>query len=111
MLYAVSVDSALKKAENESLKDKLSLVIHQFLTHRQIGESEAYFKILPHLHMKSSNIDTTSIPTGFKQNRCGFLKELTKEEAMKTKSVIFLAATEMLIMSETSDMMRHVLDR
>ena len=82
------IKEALKKAGNESLQAKLSLVIHQFLTHRQIGESEAFFKIFPHLHMKSSNIETVFLPNGFKVNRSGFLKELTKEEAKHCKHVI-----------------------
>ena len=82
------IKEALKKARNESLQTKLSLVIHQFLTHRQIGESEAFFKILPHLQMKSSNIETVFVPTGFKMNRSGFLKELTKEEAKTCSNVI-----------------------
>ena len=50
------IKEALKQAGNESLRTKLSLVSHTFLTHRQIGKSEAYFRILPHLHMKESNI-------------------------------------------------------
>ena len=82
------IKEALKKSGNESLQAKLSLVIHQFLTHRQIGESEAFFKIFPHLQMKSSNIEAVFLQTGFKANRSGFLKELTKEEAHQGKNVI-----------------------
>ena len=50
------IKEALKNAENENLRSKLSLVAHKFLTHRQIGKCEAYFRILPHLLMKDSNI-------------------------------------------------------
>ena len=82
------IRDALKKAGNESLQSKLSIVIHTFLTHRQIGESEAFFKIFPHLHMKSSNIDTVFVPTGFKCNRSSFLKQLTEGEAKTCKNVI-----------------------
>ena len=41
------IREALRQAGNESLQAKLSLVIHTFLTHRQIGESEGFFKIFP----------------------------------------------------------------
>ena len=82
------IKEALKKAGNESLQAKLALVIHQFLTHRQIGESEAFFKLFPHLHMKYSNIETVFVPTGFKSNRSGFLRQLTKDEAKHCKNVI-----------------------
>ena len=82
------IKEALKKAQNDSLQNKLSLVIHTFLTHRQIGESEAFFKLFPHLQMKSSNIETVFLPTGFKCNRSRFLKELSKEEAKYCQNVI-----------------------
>ena len=82
------IREALRQAGNESLQAKLSLVIHTFLTHRQIGESEAFFKILPHLHMKSSNIETVFVPTGFKGNRSSFLKQLTKDEAKTCQKII-----------------------
>ena len=75
------IKEALKEAGNESLKTRLSLVVHQFLTHRQIGECEAYFRILPHLNMKHSNIEAVFVQTGFKQNRSKFLKKLTELEA------------------------------
>ena len=74
------IKNALQNAENECLRNKLSIVINTFLTHRQIGESEAFFKILPHLEMKTSNIESIFIPTGFKQNRSQFLKQLTEDE-------------------------------
>ena len=82
------IKNVLKSAQNESLKTKLKLVMNTFLTHRQIGECEAYFKILPHLQMKSSNIDTVFIPTGFKKNRSSFLKQLTEDEAKICKNII-----------------------
>jgi hypothetical protein len=38
--------------------------------------------------MKSSNVETVFVPTGFKINRSGFLKEITKEEAKHCSNVI-----------------------
>ena len=37
---------------------------HKFLTHRQMGEAEVYYRMLPHLHLSESNI------------KCKFLIEL-----------------------------------
>ena len=82
------IKDALKRAENESLKTKLALVVSTFLTHRQIGESEAFFKILPHLEMKSSNIKSVFIPTGFKSNRSQFLRQITDIEMKNCPNVI-----------------------
>ena len=58
------------------------------MTHRQIGESEAYFRILLHLHLKGSNIETLFVPTGFKQNRSRFLKRLSESDIHKYNNTI-----------------------
>ena len=82
------IKQALKESGNETLKSKLSLVAHTFLTHRQVGECEAFFRILPHLNMKMSNIETVFLPTGFKKNRSTFLKKLTEKEAEHNPNII-----------------------
>ena len=96
------IKNVLKNAQNESLKTKLKLVMNTFLTHRQIGECEAYFKILPHLQMKSSNIETVFIQTGFKKNRSTFLKQLTENEAKFCKNIITVNDKKGLFMEKPS---------
>ena len=56
---------ALKDAENEDLRTKLKRIKSVFLTHQQMGESEAYYRILPHMHLKDSNVEAVFAPTGF----------------------------------------------
>ena len=96
------IKQALKKAENESLKTKLSVVVSTFLTHRQIGESEAFFKILPHLHMKDSNIESIFVPTGFEKNRSKFLKQISKEEAKTCINIVSLSDQDGLFIEKPS---------
>ena len=84
------IKEALKNSEDDTLRSKLSLVENTFLTHRQIGECEAYFRIIPNLNLKSSNIEAMFIPTGFKKNRSRFLKRVSEEEAKKCEDVIVL---------------------
>ena len=79
---------ALKGVESESLKSQMNVVVNTFLTHRQIGECEAFYKILPKLHMKDSNIESVYVPTGFEHNRSKFLKQITEKEAKTCKNVI-----------------------
>ena len=67
---------ALEKCGSDTLESKLKLVKDVFLTHRQVGESEAYYKLFPFLHLSGSNIGTTFVPTGFPQNRSHFLKQI-----------------------------------
>ena len=98
------IKDALKQAGNETLQTKLSLVIHQFLTHRQIGESEAFYRIMPHLHMKWSNIETIFVPTGFKKNRSKFLKKLTDEEANNCENIVSITDRDGLYTEKPSMM-------
>ena len=76
------------KASRDDLKEKLRLVVHQFLTHRQIGESEAYYRILSSLHLKSSNTECKFLSTGFKSNRSTFLEKLDDEKAKYVEGAI-----------------------
>ena len=56
--------------------------------HNVLALQEAYFKILPHLEMKHSNIESIFIPTGFQWNRSKFLKQITEDEAKHCPNVI-----------------------
>ena len=47
---------ALQNSQDESLKKKMNIVKNAFLTSRQAGESEIYYKLLPQLHLSHSNI-------------------------------------------------------
>ena len=73
------IKDVLKDA-TENLKSKLRLVMNTFLTHRQIGESEAYYRILPSLKLKSANTESKFLPTGFKKNRSVFHQRLEDEK-------------------------------
>ena len=73
------IDKALKESSSESYKRKLELVKNTFLTHRQSGEAEVYYKLFPHLHLSDSNIGVIFLPTGFKKNRSRFLKQISED--------------------------------
>ena len=51
-----------------------------YLTGREIGESEAYYKLEPSLHYKQSNIKTIFLSTGFFSNRSRFLRKCKPDE-------------------------------
>ena len=78
----------MKRTGNDNLKSKLALVAQTFLTHRQIGECEAFFRILPHLQLKYSNIEAVFVASGFKQNRSKFLMFITENEAKKYPNIV-----------------------
>ena len=60
---------SLKDSMNEDLRSRLKKMVSVFLTHRQMGESEAYYRIIPNMHMKDSNVTAVFALTGFNPSR------------------------------------------
>ena len=67
------LQNAIKNSNCESLKEKMILLMDTFLTHRQIGEAEAVYKILPDFHFKESNITTVYLQNSSCEERSKFL--------------------------------------
>ena len=53
------IKKAIKDTENQQLRERLKIVKNTFLTHRQIGEAEAYYRIIPSFHLTGSNCANT----------------------------------------------------
>ena len=68
------VKKAMKK-EQASQRDTMWALAQAYMTSREMGESEAYYKLEPSLHYKQSNIKTIFITSGFPQNRSRFLRK------------------------------------
>ena len=70
-----------KKKANSSHKNTMYALANTYLTHREMGECETYYKLDPAMHFKQSNIRTIFVATGFPQNRSKFLRKCkTKNE-------------------------------
>ena len=50
----------------------MRLLSQVFLTHRQNGECEAYYKIFPNLLLTDSNVKTVFVATNFPDQRYNF---------------------------------------
>ena len=70
------IKEALSQDESGDLKAKLNLVKNTFLTHRQVGESELYYKMFPSLHLADSNCGAEFVPTGLPNNRSRFMRQV-----------------------------------
>ena len=46
----------LKDSDATGIKDKMKVVANCFLTHRQMGNAEATYKLIPELKLKMSNV-------------------------------------------------------
>ena len=70
----------VKNSECETLQQKMILVMNTFITARQMGECEAYFKIVPELHLKDSNVTTVFVPSSRKELRSKFMIKVDDKE-------------------------------
>ena len=64
---------ASKQIKNLPRRDQLKEMKNKFLTHRQMGISEAFMKILPEMRLKNSNIKTLFLHLGKKDEMQRFL--------------------------------------
>ena len=80
------LQEALKESSSDNLKTQLQKMVSVFLTHRQMGESEAYFRIFPSMHMKESNIKCVFAQTGFFPSR--FLERVEDDEIQHCEKVV-----------------------
>ena len=115
--YLLKDDVALKEAIEEGLKlaspeekEKMKTVASLFLSHRQIGESEAIFKLLPNLHLKHSTVAVVWVATGKKAENSARWRLATKEQINKGYDVQKLKDKEGLWI-ETQDMLKKYLRR
>ena len=54
--------------------------MNTFITARQMGECEAYFKILPNFKLNDSNVSVVFIPTSRKELRSKFMMRVEENE-------------------------------
>ena len=61
--------------KDDKMKKKCHELANIFVSHRQIGEAEAYYKLFPHMNLTYSSVATTYIPTDAKNERNQFLRK------------------------------------
>ena len=115
--YLLKDDVALKEAIEAGLKlaspeekERMKTVASLFLSHRQIGESEAIFKLLPNLHLKHSTVAVVWVATGKNSETSNRWRLATKEQIDKGYDVQKLKDKEGLWI-ETQDMLKKYLRR
>ena len=50
------IKAVLSQTDCKDMKERMKLIANTFLTHRQIGEAEACYRLLPNLVLKNSNV-------------------------------------------------------
>lgn len=72
----------LNKSSKLDAKERLKLLKNTYLTHRQVGASEAVYKAISAMQLKDSNVKCVFVPTGFPENR-SILYKRVKDESSK----------------------------
>ena len=93
--------SAVKQlSKDDEMKKKCQELANTFISHRQIGEAEAYYKLFPHMNLTYSSVATTYIPTDIYAERRRFLQKQDPEAktgfTVKDKKGRFLEKTDMI---------------
>ena len=68
------IQAAIRDNPGLGLKDTLRLVKDTFLTHKQMGEAEATYRLFPSMHLTDSNLGSIYLHTGFDKSK--FLKKI-----------------------------------
>ena len=87
------------------LKEKMRLVRNVFLTHREMGQSEALYRIIPSMHLTDSNIGEVFLNTG--RNKSKFLKKISEDEANAAANVVTIADSDGLYVETSSLIDKH----
>ena len=69
---------AAKECHGKSQKEKMRAMAQVFSTHRHVGESEAYYKLCPELHLSHSSVKTVYLDTNVPEKRRVFLRKVPK---------------------------------
>ena len=81
---STGLTDVLRAAVNQLQKDgdmrkKCNDLANVFMSHRQVGEAEAYYKLFAHMNLVYSSIATVYVPTEGKEERRHFLQRQNPE--------------------------------
>ena len=82
------INSALQQDTQESTKERMKTVANTFLTHRQIGEAEAVYRLIPNMILKNSNIACQWLSVGKRSETSKRWKLATKAELESREGLV-----------------------
>ncbi len=86
--------------KDDDMKKKCHELANVFISHRQVGEAEAYYKLLPHMNLIYSSVATVYAPTEAKDERRKFLQKQDPEERkgfkVKDKDGLYLEKPDLI---------------
>ena len=74
------IKAVLDQLDAKDIKEKMKTVANAFMTHRQMGEAEAVYKLLPSMTLKKSNVACQWVSLGSKEERSSRWKRANEKE-------------------------------
>ena len=81
---------ALKSAGCKGLREKMILLMNTWLTHRQMGESEAVYRIFRDFHLKESDVASVFIQACPREERSKFLMKISDKSHSYNMKKVFI---------------------
>ena len=88
------IKAMLKEDTSKSSKERMKKIANIFMTHRQIGEAEAAYRLLPNMVLKNSNISCQWLGVGRRSELSKRWKLATKEEVEGDHNLIKITGRE-----------------
>ena len=88
------IKAALAQTNTNDLKEKMRTVANVFLTHRQMGEAEAVYRLIPGMTLKNSNVACQWVSLGVKEERSSRWRKATEEDLKSGRPVTELEGHE-----------------
>ena len=77
---AKKIREALKDDKNLDLQQRLRKGANMYVQLRQIGEAEAFYRLIPKLKLKDSNVTCEFVSTGLKEERASRFRKATQKQ-------------------------------
>ena len=75
-----ALKKSLKESQSSQARERMIIAANLYQTHRQIGEAEAAYKLLPSLHLSDSNVTCQWVPTGKESDNWKRMMKVNVEE-------------------------------
>ena len=82
------INSVIQQDASESIKERMKTVANTFMTHRQIGEAEAVYRLLPNMVLKNSNVGCQWLAVGKRSEMSKRWKLATKKEIESREGLV-----------------------
>ena len=88
------IKATLAQTDSKDLKERMTILSNTFLTHRQMGGTEAVYRLLPSKLLKKSNVTCQWVSLGTKYERSSRRKKATEADINSGRPVIQFAGHE-----------------